>query len=334
MIGIIICTYECNLSCKYCYEHAGRTLCPKNRSEINSLFNREKNNLLSYASAISALSKYRGRGAQIILHGGEPLLLNERTVIELLDKLGNIGYEFIQIQTNGTLLTNPIAEALKRNDVNVVISIDGPKYIHDHYRTNRAGTGTFSRVFKSVQLLKQKGVHVSALATITGQSYNKASEIYDFFNEMNLDFSINRCFPVKTSDNYSFGGLREDAYKCFLGDLYDLYKDRSTGDVQIPCFDRCLHDLKSIPGGYLYDPHAAPFISVYDVESNEFKMVGLRSVTTYSNMDDFIRGFFCTNKKDDSYKYRRYIGTLKECLIEHLCWQQTNDYYAALEVNT
>ena len=47
------------------------------------------------------------------------------------------------LQTNGTLLTDEWCAFLKKNNFMVGISLDGPREIHDTYRRDRSGHGTF-----------------------------------------------------------------------------------------------------------------------------------------------------------------------------------------------
>lgn len=333
MIGIIVCTSECNLSCRYCYQHSSRVQNRHKRTEINLKFCQAQETLLDYAAALSAIAKHQGRAVQMILHGGEPLLLYEQTMMPFLKKLKALGCDCIQIQTNGTLLTPTLAESLKQYGASVVFSIDGPEQIHDAFRVNSNDRGSFQRVMDSVRILQELEVPVSALATITVESYQKAREIYDFFNGHHLDFSVNRCFTTEESVSSGSIAPTEAQYRAFLSDLFDAYGSREENHVRIPCFDRCLHDLKKEEVGYRYEPQASAYISAFHVESGTFKFVAPGKVYTFDNADDYLDCVVDTIAGKHSIESRMYMGTLKECVIEHLCWQQRNDYCAALEVN-
>lgn len=334
MIGIIICTTECNLNCDYCYEH--NTLQQekiRNRRDINNIFSEEKDNIVEFASMLSLVSKRKNRSSQIILHGGEPLLIQEDILTELLKSLKTGGCNNVQIQTNGTLITPTIVEILKQNRVKVTISLDGSREINDRYRKDYGGKGSFDRIMRNIHLLISGGVDVSILTTVTEQSYKHARQIYDFFNDLKLDFSVNRCFDTDNNDSSRGPSLSEEKYKYFLSELYDLYFNSKEKGIAIPCFDRSLHDLKKTINGYDYNPSDAALVSVFNVEKSTYSVVGDNDVKSYKSFEDYLCLLEETMSGSDSSRNKEYKGQLKKCIINHLCWQQRQDYYAALKVN-
>ena len=52
------------------------------------------------------------------------------------------------LQTNGTLLTDEWCAFLKKHNFLVGISLDGPKEIHDRYRRDRKGEGTYRHIIE------------------------------------------------------------------------------------------------------------------------------------------------------------------------------------------
>lgn len=171
------------------------------------------------------------------------------------------GNPAIQIQTNGTLITQRTAELFHQYDVGIVVSLDGPKSLHDEYRKNAGGFGTYSMVMRAIDLLRNNRVDVSALATVTELSSSRAKDIFTFFSCLGMDFSVNRCFPVLGMQ----GGISEQTYQTFLSMLFDLYRptDSEHCGIKIPCFDRCIHDLKWDGSSYCYNPHVSPYVSVF-----------------------------------------------------------------------
>jgi len=55
--------------------------------------------------------------------------------------------------TNGTLMTPSIARFFSKEGVGIVVSIDGPKDIHDEYRKDRSGHGSFQRSLAALRML-------------------------------------------------------------------------------------------------------------------------------------------------------------------------------------
>ncbi|MEL7658260.1 MAG: radical SAM protein, partial [Bacillota bacterium] len=59
------------------------------------------------------------------------------------------------ITTNGTLLTSEMVQFFQDHEVNLMISLDGPKEINDKNRVFANGRGTFDAVMKQIEMIKQ-----------------------------------------------------------------------------------------------------------------------------------------------------------------------------------
>lgn len=328
MIGIIISTFECNLSCQYCYEHSEANRVRTSRTTVNTTFANNLNMCKEYVSCLSELAKMHGRSTQIILHGGEPLMIMPDNLERLFERIRDNENVAIQIQTNGTLITRKIAEMLHRYDVGVVISVDGPQSIHDEYRKNAGRLNTFDMVIHAIDILRDKDVDVSALATITDVSSGRASDLFTFFSCLGIDFSVNRCFPVHGMS----GGISEQLYRKFLSELFDLYYsvDLSHSRIRIPCFDRCIHDLKWNGNDYCYDSRISPYVSVFSIPEMKFELANRGQNKQFNSLSEYYSFLKLAINKETANSQIRLKGTLKDAVIEHLCRQQENDYLSAL----
>ncbi|MCE5336862.1 MAG: radical SAM protein [Desulfobacteraceae bacterium] len=144
-----ILTYECNLSCVYCYQAALRQNhdIPSMdagfveeffRVYFNKLFPRCHRNKISF-----------------LLFGGEPLLPGNRGAIErILHYAGKHG-AMVFASTNGVLLPKMLdlmgAEKGKIN--NVQVTLDGARMFHDRTRIARSGAPTFDAIIHSIRTL-------------------------------------------------------------------------------------------------------------------------------------------------------------------------------------
>jgi uncharacterized protein len=59
------------------------------------------------------------------------------------------------ITTNGTLLTSEMVQFFQDHEVNLMISLDGPKEINDKNRVFANGKGTFDTVVNQIEMIKQ-----------------------------------------------------------------------------------------------------------------------------------------------------------------------------------
>lgn len=57
---------------------------------------------------------------------------------------------------NGTLLTDEIIKFMKDNEVSLLISMDGPKEIHDKNRVFSNGMGSFDKIMNNINKIKVK----------------------------------------------------------------------------------------------------------------------------------------------------------------------------------
>jgi len=91
------------------------------------------------------------------------------------------------IQSNGTLLNQRWCDFIKRHDIRVGLSIDGPDFLHDLHRKTRRGDGSHRAAMRGLQLLKDNDIPFHVIAVITGEALGHAREIYDFFETAGVE---------------------------------------------------------------------------------------------------------------------------------------------------
>lgn len=143
---MLLVSEYCNMRCLYCYGSYGSKVKPK-------LMN-EKTLKLAIDFAVRIGIRKVG------LFGGEPLLN-----FDLIKKAVEYGkgkdMEF-GITTNGTIVTDEIADFCKEHNIKVSVSIDGPKEVHDLCRVYPDGRGTYDDVIRGIKKLSERGI-LSAL---------------------------------------------------------------------------------------------------------------------------------------------------------------------------
>jgi uncharacterized protein len=80
--------------------------------------------------------------------------------------LGDVVEVRFVLQTNGTLLDEAWAEVLLKHRVQVGISVDGPKQLHDIFRVDHEGQGSYDAVERGLMLLRDKGVPFGILSVV------------------------------------------------------------------------------------------------------------------------------------------------------------------------
>jgi len=111
------------------------------------------------------------KNVRISFHGGEPTLVGPKTFDswcrELRDRVPLPPNAVkIGLQTNGTLLDDEWAAVLKYHNVDVGISIDATPKIHDLYRVDHAGRGSYKRVVRGIEQMQRADIPYSLLTVI------------------------------------------------------------------------------------------------------------------------------------------------------------------------
>lgn len=169
----------CNLRCRYCfYEDESNCREIKNYGIMSAEIRKALiENVLSCAedSCIFAFQ------------GGEPVLAGLEWFQDFIEEVNKRKAEKQQIaytiQTNGTLLDEKWLEFLKENQFLVGLSLDGTEVLHNENRKDKHGNGTFSKVISVAEKLKKREIPFNILTVLTGQSAEKAGEIYDFYKK-------------------------------------------------------------------------------------------------------------------------------------------------------
>ncbi len=174
----------CNLDCEYCFYLEKQALFPAGEQF------RMPDGVLS-AFVTKYITSQPTPAVEFVWQGGEPTLLGIdffKRVIGLQKQFSGVKTITNSLQTNGTLLTDEWCRFLKQNNFMVGISLDGPKEIHDRYRRDRKGRGTFDQVMRGLRLLQKHGVEYNVLACVARETAARPLEVYRFFRESGVEF--------------------------------------------------------------------------------------------------------------------------------------------------
>ncbi len=192
--------HTCNLNCSYCFASQGK-------------YHGERA-VMSFEvgkRALDFLIENSGsrRNLEVDFFGGEPLL-NFDVVKQLVayarsvEKEKNKNFRFT-LTTNGMLIDDDVIEFANKEMSNVVLSLDGRKEIHDRFRVDYAGKGSWEQIVPKFQKL---------VAARGGKNYYMRGT----FTHANPDFLED----IKVMLELGFNELSMEPVVCAAGDPSEL----------------------------------------------------------------------------------------------------------------
>jgi uncharacterized protein len=200
--------------------------------------------------------------------GGEPTLLGVEffeKVVDYQSKYGDGKKIDNGFQTNGILLNDRWCEFLKTNDFLVGLSIDGPEEIHNRYRVNQGGRGSFKQVMRGLEFLKKHGVEFNTLTVVQRDNSQKPLDVYHFLKEVGSGFMQFIPIVERTTQDPNQDGLKlispdyrksaevtgwsveASAYGDFLIGIFDEWVRMDVGQYFVQMFDVALESWMGMP---------------------------------------------------------------------------------------
>ena len=267
----------CNLDCKYCFFLSKEMLYPGSRfrmaDELLELYIRQ----LLEAQQIPEVT--------VAWQGGEPTLMGLdffKRSVEYAEKYKNPGQQVLYtIQTNGTKLDAEWAAFFKEHNFLVGLSVDGPKALHDTYRVNKGGAGSYDQVMQGWEVLNEHGVDVNILCTVHAANADHPLEVYHFFrDELKAEFMqfipIVERATVDTLEVANQGwserpggdrplytqigelvterSVKPEQFGRFLMAIFDEWVKRDVGKVFVQLFDAALGNWVGQPSLCIFQP--------------------------------------------------------------------------------
>ena len=185
--------HTCNLNCSYCFASQGK-------------YHGERA-LMSFEvgkRALDFLVENSGsrHNLEVDFFGGEPLM-NFDVVKQLveyarsIEKDVNKNFRFT-LTTNGVLIDDDVIDFANREMSNVVLSLDGRKEVHDRFRVDYAGNGSYERIVPKFQKLvkARDGKNYYMRGTFT---HNNVDFLEDIKQMLDLGFRELSMEPVVTN---------------------------------------------------------------------------------------------------------------------------------------
>ncbi len=218
----------CNLRCQHCFYTEKKLYdIPMGRMSAETL---EK--------LITEYAKLPLHSYNFIWQGGEPTLmgLDFYKLAIKLQKTHLPSHAPVEnyLQTNASLIDDEFAAFLSQEDFLVGISIDGQEDFHNHYRVFADGTGSFTRVMQSYELLKKHKVKTNVLTLISSYNVEHIAEIYSWLKSEDVMFQqYIPCVEFNDENKPEKYSVTPKAFGNALCRLFDAWiKDRCVVNIR------------------------------------------------------------------------------------------------------
>jgi len=250
----------CNIDCTYCFFLSKEALYPHEKSRMSEA------TLDAYIRQL--LESQRASEVTVAWQGGEPTLMKLdffKRSIELVEKYRRPD-QVVQhtFQTNGILLDDDWCAFFKQHNFLVGLSIDGPRELHDAYRVDRRGQGTFEKVMDGWRALRRHGVEFNILCTINAANEKHGRAVYRFFRDelgakwlqfipiierateetiaiANQGWSDQpgrkRVLYTQTGNLVTERSVSSEQYGRFLVDVFEEWVRHDVGEIYVQLFD-------------------------------------------------------------------------------------------------
>lgn len=180
-------TSDCNLRCQYCYLNNVEEICGHIEKK-NMTWSTAKKAIDAFYNIIQ---KGDNKKVHVRFHGGEPLIQYKliRQCIEYINnKSENVEVRY-HMNTNGVLMNQEMAEFFANQNMNIEVSIDAQKEIHDNLRPFASGKGSFDEGTNAIRLLlenKMPEENLNIATTLTENNVAHLKEIVDLCLSLGL----------------------------------------------------------------------------------------------------------------------------------------------------
>ena len=211
----LVLNLDCNLACPYCYEEPFR-----HKQYMSDEIAEQAVRFLSARLA-------DGLDLEVDFYGGEPLLsvpLLKRIAGQLGETTARYGRRFsFFLFTNGTLLSRKLVEELVPLGLTgALITIDGPREIHDHQRPFVSGKGSFDRIVANARDVCDL-ISIDLGGNFSCETYHKLPEMLDYL--LSVGITPERISNVQFSPITEKSGISRDGFASCVASDDDCMKE-------------------------------------------------------------------------------------------------------------
>ncbi len=211
----------CNLDCAYCF-YLDREADPykalPERRMTDATLERLVDGYLFYSYPNSVFA----------LQGGEPTLAGLgyfEKLVSFQQRYGRDGQNVSNaLQTNATVIDESWCDLFTEFNWLLGVSCDGPQEVHDLYRFNKGGRGTWKQVMAGIETLQKRKVEFNILCVLSQANVGKARELYKFYKSLGIDnvqyIPLSEFHPDGTPMPFT---ITPEQYGEFLCETIDLW---------------------------------------------------------------------------------------------------------------
>jgi len=285
---------RCNINCSYCYVYNQGDTSWQRMPKHMSLDTVEE-----VLTRLAELYQDQQHPFDVVLHGGEPLLLPPNILQTLLQGLSDRLPATCtrSIQTNAILVDEELLDLCLRTGTTLSVSLDGPPDVHDTFRIAFDSAGTYARAAAGIARIRR---HAHADRLFTGalcviDPHSDARRVYEFFKTLGVP-SVDFLFKDGNLEKLPLGKSSIDSteYGQWLAAIWDCYVT-DTHPPRIRILDdlgRLLLGGKAVKEGFGQTVYG---IAVVDTDGTIAKNDTLKS--TYDGADRFAEGWSVANAR-------------------------------------
>ena len=240
---------QCNLRCDYCFYLEKTALYPGKKAAKH----RMSENVLETLIRSQIQARANGQNeVQFAWQGGEPTLMGIpffEKVVALQRKYAPRNVRISNaFQTTGLLGSDKFARFFHEHQFLVGISIDGPEHLHDRFRRDVSGRGSFKAVMNGIEHLNRHRVEYNLLTVVQSDNSRYPEEVYRFLTGLGSPFiqfiPIVEPDPLTIVSTRSVGAVQ---WGQFLNQVFHLWKMKDIGRIYIQHFDMLLGLTLGLP---------------------------------------------------------------------------------------
>ena len=256
----------CNINCRYCYLPTRSDKAVMPLTTIVATFEK------IFASA------WASPQMTVIWHAGEPLVLPVSYYEQAFQAIEAIRPESLQlrhsIQTNGMLINPEWCDLIKKWQIGLGVSVDGPRRLHDANRVTRSGAGTFDRTITGIRLLRKEKIPFHVISVLSEAAMNSPEELLNFYLSEGIE---DVCFNVEESEGNHISTLLagdnpRERFRRFLDRFWTLSRQSPR-----------IHFIREIDGmiARIFRPEGTMF------RNEQVEPMGMLNIDCHGNVSSF-----------------------------------------------